>query len=58
MPVSPTGRTVALLAAVALAALAVPVPLALAGVALVLAGFVVDAAWVRRPPVVERRVRR
>ena len=49
MPVSPTGRTVALLAAVALAALAVPVPLALAGVALVLVGFVVDAAWVRRP---------
>jgi uncharacterized protein (DUF58 family) len=57
VPVSPTGRTVALLAAVALAALAVPVPLALAGVALVLVGFVVDAAWVRRPPVVERRVR-
>lgn len=57
MPVSPTGRTVALLGLVALTALVVPLLLAGAVVGLVLVGFAVDAWWVRRPPDVERRVR-
>jgi uncharacterized protein (DUF58 family) len=54
MPVSPTGRTVALLALVAIAALVVPVPVAGAAFALVLVGLVVDSWWVRKPPAVER----
>lgn len=56
MPVSPTGRTVALLAVAALAALAVPAALAGAAVVLVVAGFVVDVWWLRRPPEVVRQV--
>jgi len=53
---SPTPRVGAVLAAVALAALAIPVPLAALGLLAVAAAAVVDALAVRRPPELARTV--
>lgn len=58
MPVSPTGRSIALLGALALTALVAPAPIVVVGVILVVAGVIVDAWWVRRAPAVSRHASR
>ncbi|MDQ4068338.1 MAG: hypothetical protein M3203_02505, partial [Actinomycetota bacterium] len=53
---SPTPRAAALVAVLAALALVVPVPLVVLGVVVVAAATVADAASVRRPPAVSRRL--